>query len=255
MKRNLLFIIGILIIVYIILTNTMSTSKIAFSMPCLILGVLLILMGALSKVIDNMIKRSDLLNKVYKLFSVGVLLFIIFISIIEVVIISYPKHNTEDSDYIMVLGAGLNGDYPSLTLSYRLNAAEKIFKELGESKKIIVSGGRGNDERISEAKAMKNYLLDKGIPENMILIEDKSSTTSENFKFSKEVIEVDSNKEKKDIKVKIVTTDFHAFRSRIIAKKNGYENVNNYSSNTVWYLIPINYLRESFAVVKSVIFD
>ena len=55
--------------------------------------------------------------------------------------------------------------------------------------------------------------------------------------------------------VKIVTTDFHALRSRIIAKRHGYSNVDNYSSATKWYLIPISYVREGFAMVKTVLFD
>lgn len=256
MKRKLLITIGTLIILYIITVNAVSTSKIAFSVPCLILGGLLILLGIFLGSIDNVIEGNNLLNMIYKLFKFGVLLLIFLVTVIEIIIIGYPKHNTEDSDYIMVLGAGLsNGNYPSLTLSYRLDAAEKVFKDLGESKKIVVSGGKGRDERLSEAEAMKNYLVDKGIPENMILLEDKSSTTSENFKFSKSVIESDSDKKIEDINVKIVTTDFHAFRSKIIAKKNGYKNISNYSSDTVWYLIPINYFREFFAVVKSIIFD
>ena len=57
------------------------------------------------------------------------------------------------------------------------------------------------------------------------------------------------------VKVKIVTTDFHALRSRIIAKRHGYSNVDNYSSATKWYLIPISYVREGFAMVKTVLFD
>lgn len=119
----------------------------------------------------------------------------------------------------------------------------------------MVSGGKGEDEDMSEAEAMERYLLEKGVSKDRIIKENKSRNTYENFKFSKEKIEEHSNKELKDVSVKIVTTDFHAFRSSMLAKRNGYENIEVYSSNTVNYLVPVFYTREAVALVKSYIFD
>lgn len=256
MIKKLYLILGIILIMYVNIINKLSSTKIAFSTPVLFLGIFFIILGFTWEKLLKVINRNEVLKKYFKVFKTLVIVLISLLILIEGAIIVYPKHNKENSDYILVLGAGLsNGRYPSLTLSYRLDAAIDSFNDMGKEKKIIVSGGQGNNEDIAEAEAMKNYLLDAGIPEDMVIAEDKSRTTYENFKFSKEKIEEDSGKSIKDLNIKIVTTDFHALRSRIIAKKGGYGCINNYSSNTVWYLIPINYLRESFAVVKSVIFD
>ena len=102
---------------------------------------------------------------------------------------------------------------------------------------------------------MSKYLQDRGVNKDRIIIEDKSRDTNENLKFSKEKIEEHSHKSIDEINVNIITTDFHAFRSSILAKKNGYKNFENYSSPTLWYMVPVTYTREAFAVVKSVIFD
>ena len=102
---------------------------------------------------------------------------------------------------------------------------------------------------------MKKYLLDRGVDEKKVIIEDKSRNTDENFKFSKVKIEENSGRPLDKLNIEIVTSDFHALRSSILAKKNGYVNYSNYSSHTVWYLIPITYTREAFAIVKSIIFD
>lgn len=99
-----------------------------------------------------------------------------------------------------------------------------------------------------------NY-KDRGVNKERIIIEDESRDTNQNLKFSKKKIEKHSNKSLNEVNVKIITTDFHAFRSSILAKRNGYVNFDNYSSATVWYLIPVTYTREAFAVVKSVLFD
>lgn len=102
---------------------------------------------------------------------------------------------------------------------------------------------------------MSKYLQENGVSKDRIIVEDESKNTFENFKYSKVKIEEHSKKPLEHIDVKIVTTDSHSFRSSIIAKKNGYENITSFSSSTVWYLIPITYTREAFAIVKTVLFD
>lgn len=256
MKRKLSIIAGIGLIIYIAAVNIISTAKVAFSLPTGILGMALIIYAVKGDQIFKYINENRFLSKLYKAFKIGIGVVIIFLLIIEGIIIAYPKSNEQNTDYILVLGAGLsNGVEPSLILAYRLDAAIDCIDSFGNTGKIVVSGGQGSDEKLPESEAMKKYLVQHGISEDRILIEDKSSTTAENFKFSKNIIENDSGKSIDEVNVKIVTTDFHAFRSRLLAKKNGYTNVNNYSSPTVWYLIPVSYVRESFAVVKSVLFD
>ena len=256
MKNKSCFIMGVLLIGYIGLINIISFSKIAFSLPIVLLGAGFIIYSLKGKQIKNFINDNIIVKKIYIIFKFGVSAVIIMLLIIEGIILAFPKHNTDNSDYILVLGAGLSNGYePSLILANRLDAAITYINDYNNNEKIIVSGGQGNDEKIAESEAMKKYLIEHGVDENRILAENKSSTTYENFKFSKEIIEKDSNKNLDSLNIKIITTNFHAFRSRILAWKNGYINVTNYSSPTVWYLAPVNYAREAFAVVKSVLFD
>ena len=256
MKKKLYFITGIILIIYVAIVNVKSATKIAFSGPVIIFSIMMIVYAIKMESIKKYVDRRKYLKNMTKLIKICFVFFICVFMMIECVIIGYPKHDTSNSDYILVLGAGLkNGYEPSAILRYRLNAAIECIETYGNTGKIVVSGGKGNDEQIPEGEAMKKYLIDNGIEEERILVENQSKSTAENFKFSKGEIEKDSGRSIKEVNVKIVTTDFHALRSRFLAKNNGYDKISNYSSETVWYLIPISYLREGFAVIKSVLFD
>ena len=227
----------------------MSGTKFAFSEGILFIAALFIIYHFMK---DKLKKKKTLFKTLKVIVSLG----IIFIVSIEGFIIAYPKKNTDNSDYILILGAGLiNGKNPSLVLKGRLDAALKSINDYGNTSYIVVSGGQGNDEKISEAEAMKNYLVNRGITEERIIMEDKSTSTNENFKFSKEKIEEHSKKDIDELNIKIITTDFHSFRSSILAKNAGYKNITSYSSTTKWYMVPVLYLREAFALIKSIIFD
>jgi uncharacterized SAM-binding protein YcdF (DUF218 family) len=229
----------------------MSGVRVAFSLPVIILGIILIIYHFAKRII----REKELLFKGFKFIRVIICVGLIWFIGMEAVIVSYPKHNEKKDDYILVLGAGLrDGTFPTEILRNRLDAAI-VCSEKNDKSYIVVSGGKGEDEDIPEAQAMSEYLQDKGVSKEKIIMENQSRNTNQNFKFSKEKIEEHSNKDLDKVNVKIVTTDFHAFRSSILAKRNGYVNFDNYSSSTVWYLIPITYTREAFAIVKSMIFD
>lgn len=251
MKKFWDIILGILLCLYIIAINIMSGVRVAFSLPIIILGIILIIYHF----IKRRIRKKEILLKGFKFVKIFLCIGLVGFIGIEAVIISYPKHNKKNADYILVLGAGLKeGTMPTEILRNRLDVAVECIEKNNNSY-IVVSGGQGEDEDIPEANAMSEYLQDKGVSKEKIIIEDQSRNTNQNFKFSKEKIEEHSNKSLDKVNVIIVTTDFHAFRSSILAKKNGYVNFDNNSSSTVWYLIPITYTREAFAIVKSVIFD
>ncbi|MDR3595583.1 YdcF family protein [Clostridium sp.] len=251
MKKFWDSILGGILILYIILINLVSSARIAFSVPVALLGIILIIYHF----IKVKIKKNEFLFKGFNVIKKIMYLLLICFLGLEAAIISYPKHSDKKVDYILVLGAGLtDGETPSSILQDRLEAAIKNYKE-NQEEYIVLSGGQGNDEELPESQAMKKYLLDKGIDSNKIIIEDKSRNTNENFKFSKQKIEEHSQKSISQVNVKIVTTDFHVLRSCILAKKNGYIHFDNYSCPTVWYLIPVTYTREAFAIIKSVLFD
>lgn len=169
---------------------------------------------------------------------------VLFVAVEILIIRQGHKEPQVEPDYLIVLGAQVRGTKPSLILQYRIDkAAEYMSKHPDVT--AIVSGGKGSDEEISEAKAMQEGLIDTGIEKERILLEDQSVSTKENLDFSKQYLDI-----KKD-KVLIVTTDFHVLRAVGIAKKAGYQNVEGLSAKSVWYLIPSNYMREFLAVVKD----
>lgn len=251
MKKFWDIILGITLVLYIVAINVISSVRIAFSLPIMTIGIILIIYHFIKK----RIKESEILSKTYKVIKIFLCIGLITFIGIEAAIISYPKYNEKKADYIIVLGAGLaNRTTPSIILEGRLDAAIKYI-EKNDTGYIVLSGGQGDDEDLPESDAMSKYLQDRDVNADRIIIEDKSRDTNENLKFSKEKIEEHSHKSLDEINVNIITTDFHAFRSSILAKKNGYKNFENYSSPTMWYMIPVTYTREAFAVVKSVIFD
>lgn len=155
-------------------------------------------------------------------------------------------------DYLIILGAGLNGEQLSWTLLERMQKGLDFLEEYPKVK-VILSGGQGPGEKISEAEGMRRFLLDHGIKDERILKEDRSTSTMENFRFSQEILTRQPGFQKSK-RVAVITNDFHLYRSKILARRNGLVPV-GIPSPTPWYLVPNVYLREYFAVVKSQIFD
>jgi len=152
-----------------------------------------------------------------------------------------------DQDYIIILGSKIKDD-GSLTplLQARVDKAIEFGNKQYEAtkKKIIYvpSGGKGTDEVIAEAEAIKNYLMSKGIKEKQILIEDKSTSTIENMRYSKDKI----HSVNKDAKISFSTTNYHVFRSGVIANEQGLD-VEGMGSKTKWYFYTNALIREFIA--------
>jgi len=181
------------------------------------------------------------------LYGIEILIFcgcILFVAV-EALIIGYSrKQPSEEPDYLIVLGAQVRGTTPSLVLQYRIEkAAEYLLKHPDVI--AIVSGGQGADEGISEALAMQEGLIARGVGEERILMEDASTSTKENLEFSKQYVDTEADR------VLVVTTNFHVLRAVGIAKKAGYRKVEGLSAKSVWYLVPSDYVREFMAVVKD----
>ena len=154
---------------------------------------------------------------------------------------------TFDQDFIIILGSKIRED-GSLTplLQARVDKAIDFGnKQYEATKKKIVyvpSGGQGKDEVTAEAEAIKKYLMSKGIKENQIMIEDKSKSTIENMKFSKDKIEEIN----KDAKISFATTNYHVFRSGVIANEQGLD-CEGMGSKTKWYFYTNALIREFVA--------
>ena len=133
-------------------------------------------------------------------------------------VIHYSEYSAADETTVIVLGCKVNGTKPSGALRNRTNAAIEYLNEHPDAVAIL-SGGQGWDEGISEAECMKGIMEDAGIDESRYFIEDKSTSTDENFAFSKKIIEENGL----SMNVAVATHDYHQKRAAMIAKKNGYE--------------------------------
>lgn len=162
--------------------------------------------------------------------------------------------NIDNASYtektVIVLGCGIRGERVSVGLAKRLNKAAE-YHEKNPDAVIIVSGGQGPQEDIPEALAMKRYLVDKGIYEEKIIMEDKSTSTITNFKYSHEIMK---DKGLPDDSVVFVTNAYHVYRGASYAKAEGLT-VTHLGTDIIWYTIPMNYLREMLAVVKMWVLD
>lgn len=154
-----------------------------------------------------------------------------------------------DKDFIIILGCMIRKDgtlYP--LIRGRVDKAVELYKkqleDTGKKAFLVPSGGKGDDEPIAEAEAMKNYLVEIGIPEEQIIVENKSKNTLENMKFSKKLI--DDRQENANIVFS--TTNYHIFRSGMIAKQAGMDGV-GIGSRTKWYFWPNAQIREFIGIL------
>lgn len=257
MKRKTSRVLGITmyVIAALCILNSMSTLIYRNSMwpYFLLFALIFVLIGYI-----HLHAKLDPGKKIVKFILWGihtvVLILVLSFIIIELLIIgSGSKKDIKTPDYVVILGAGLWGDSPSLTLSQRLDESLKLLKILPEDVNIIVSGGQGPGENVPEAEAMKKYLTARGISPDRIIKEDKSKSTMENMLFTKRLLkEIDS---RSDVKITIITSNFHMYRSNSLARKAGFEEVYCWSAPITPYLIPTYYIREYMAVIKSALFD
>lgn len=154
----------------------------------------------------------------------------------------------EPTDVGIVLGAAMWGERPSPGLTERLQLAVELYNQ-GRFKEIIVTGGKGHQsDPYSEAEGSRNYLVEHGIPPEHIHLENESTSTLENLKFTQPLLaKMNAGDEST---VTIITHDFHGTRAREIAEKLGYSyvNVETVSSQV---LSPFKYFsRETLAYTK-----
>ena len=157
---------------------------------------------------------------------------------------------TGRSDFVIVLGAGLRpgGQVPPL-LASRLDRGHRIWASLhrratGPGPLLIVSGGKGDDEQVPEAAAMASYLTARGFPADHLLLEDRSRNTEENLLFSKAIMD----QVQPGARCTIVTSDFHAFRAAMIARRLGIRGQVT-GARVAGYYRPSAILREFAAVL------
>ena len=154
------------------------------------------------------------------------------------------KEPQPGADYVIVLGAQVRGTLLSRALKKRLDKAYEYLQD-NKSARVIVSGGQGSGEDISEARAMYEYLSGRGITADRIVMEDNSRNTYENLLYSQSEMGTGEHN------TVIVTNSFHVFRAVNIAKKLGLKEVSGLGAPTDDILTLHYYIREFFAVIKD----
>lgn len=249
-KGNIYIVLGLLCEVYFIGTIIFG-GRVTFAEFYLGLGVLLIALGLVKKRSKKeyiLLKPGKIRMAVKICFFLGLASFVF----IEALIIqsAISKHK-EKSDYLVILGAGLRGEVPSMALYQRLYASLEYI-EVNPKVKIVVSGGQGPGESITEALAMERFLISHGVAKEQIIKEESSTSTLENLKFTTKILEELEKKE--NIEVTIITNNFHMFRAKFLAQRQGLKGY-GYPAPLHPMLIPTCYAREYLAVINSFIFD
>lgn len=178
-----------------------------------------------------------------KFLLIILIIFVAYCTAITVKILSFkaePKSIPENTPAI-ILGCKVNDKTPSEMLKNRIAAAYK-YLSANENAVVIASGGKGDDENISEAEAIRNSLVEKGIAAERIILEDKSTSTAENMRFSKRIMDENSLGNE----AVIITSEFHQLRSTLLAKRNGIEPY-NISSKSKPFSLFMSIVREWLA--------
>ncbi len=170
--------------------------------------------------------------------SVSFLIFMIYTLFLQII----PRK--KDFDFVIIHGAGLlDGNRVSKLLQDRLDKAIEVYRADPTPPRLIPSGGKGSDESISEAEAMTQYLVSRGIPEEDILPEDQSTTTLENLQFSKKIL--DSFEGRKY--TALVSSNYHVYRALRYCREIGLK-CTGIGSHVAWYFWPSALIREYIAI-------
>ncbi|RRD07366.1 YdcF family protein [Arachnia propionica] len=155
-------------------------------------------------------------------------------------------------DFIMVLGAGVRSGKVTPLLAGRIDRALGVWRsevEAGRRPLLLMSGGQGPDEPVSEASAMAAYAVEQGVPESALVLEDHSTTTRENFQMSTDLVRAEPRLGPGATGL-AVTSNYHAMRAALLARDLG-TSIQVLGARTAWYYWPSAMLREFVAVVRN----
>lgn len=220
-----MIIIGILCLLYYLYIGFINGFNTSFLLIWLLFGIISIIVSLFNQFIAVKIIKYFIV-----LLICGVLLFTINI------FVNMQNDVDTDIDYLIVLGAAQHNGVPSDALMARIKKAYEYYVK-NNNVMIVTTGGKGIGETISEGECTKNILLRFGVNENNIFVENKSETTVENIKNSLKYIDSDK-------KIAVVSSDYHLFRAKFIAKCYGLVNVYGIGSKSNIYMLPHNILRE-----------
>ncbi len=236
-------ILGILCLLYYGVITVYAGIGTAFAGFWIFAGLGLLLLGCILKyMLIHNIKLPSVWNYIATVIvAIGFCVFIL----VEGTIVYYSHKDAEaGADYVIVLGAQVRGTTITKSLKKRLDTAVEYLEDNPQTL-VIVSGGQGAGEDITEAEAMRIYLQSKGIAPERIIKEERSTNTAENIRYSKLLIEGEAPG------LVIVTNGFHVFRAVSIAKKQGLPQAQGLAAPSDRILTLNYYIREAAGVLKD----
>ena len=190
--------------------------------------------------------------KIWKIVKILVCIGLAYFIAVEIPIIKNARGDKDcDKKYVVVLGAAVHGDVPSLALTHRLEGAYAYLKEHPDSVAIL-SGGQGAGENMSEAECMYFWLCSNGIPAERLIMESESGSTSENLDNSFRIIR--ELGDEPDGNTVLISSSYHLFRAKCLAKLKGAE-VCTLPGNPGYPVYMLNcFIREAFGVTYLLAF-
>ncbi len=215
--RIVIFIISCIMIFWYTVSTIFNIGTVAGSLFFAWTGANCILWDKVSAVVQRM-KQNKTAKIIYRVLCILFAVMLIWIVSLLGAMAYFANRQPEKNATVVVLGCQVRGDNPSLLLYKRIETAFEYLKT-NPNTKCVASGGQGSDENISEAECIKKYLVNMGIDESRIYIENRSVNTNENIAFSADIIKKNGLNEN----MAIVTDGFHEMRAALIAKRMGYE--------------------------------
>lgn len=173
-------------------------------------------------------------------------------AVFEAPVISNAKTDAApQSDYLIVLGAGVNGSAPSLSMVNRLEAALDYLEAYPDAV-AIVSGGQGAGEDVTESSAMHDWLVAHGMPESRIVQEDQSTSTRENLENSFAIIRSRGGDPADGVAV--VSSEYHLYRAKQMARALGAKPLGVAAETTLPTMRANYFIREAFAAAYMQVF-
>lgn len=261
-------VLSVFCLVYYGVILVYSGIETSFSSIWLILAFCLAVFGILVHFFDRYKEKVSLKLEV-SVITVVAALFAVFVFVEIAMGMSIFSLKKASADYVIVLGAQVRGEKMSKSLEYRMEKALE-YASVHPNTVLILSGGQGDGEDVSEASVMYEFLKANGIPESQMIKEENSHSTYENLAYSRMIIEDRESRrmalirsvmasagylvppdEDLNIRVGIITSNFHIMRAKGIARKMGLPNVSGIAAKSDPVLFMHFCVRECFAILKD----
>ncbi len=236
--REVFLILGVVLIVETLVISTLSNYNLGVILPAFFGVPLMFLAFMLPRMQKGFLLFLKWLIALCYAVAIGIFLVCGFL-----MIRAASEGDHAEADAIIVLGAAVHGDKVTWVLENRLNTAME-YLEAHPQAICVVSGGQGAGESVTEASAMKKYMVERGVQESRIFTEERAKNTKENFEYSKVIID---EKLGNNARIAFVTTNFHVFRAGQVARAQGVNAV-GIPAEDVWYLRLNNFLRECVGI-------